>query len=665
MSAVVRTIRVACNTGTGTQDITTSKMGGLTPVAALFTWNYATADGTAADHYHMGMGAATGATVRWAIMSIGQHNVASADTQSYATASYCVIFGDPTSLPTDETENGAADFDSFITNGVRIDWGSNPPSAAYLLTVTLIAGTDVANVKAGYWDDLGDTVDSTADVNTVGFNPELLWTGITNISALDTATANSGIGIGFAERAGKQISVCQTSLDAANDGDPKMYIREDAGIVWIDPTAALDWYGEFGSFDSSGFSVTTRNAGANNQILFYLAVDFGRSVVIDVNYLVTPTATGSWSTVRPLVKPQYMMMLHSGMEALNTYDASDNAGTLGISMADATNQYSTSCSDEDASADTDTQSLSDDTLINNPFDDGTTEYVATLTSFDARGATFNFSTAPSTAKYIPYLVIGEIPVEGSGVHILPSATTYKAQTNTGSVGITIARPAGLADDDVLYCIITKDWSGGAAWALSGWTRVAEQNTTAGRDGESAIMRKVISTASSEADEYTFTNGDSDPRDVIALCFIVRGADTTTPEDVTTTESNGVDNDNPSSPSITPTTDGCLIIPVSCLFAAQNSGYVTWAAPTNYAINGPAQSYGTTSQEVENCVASDIQVSAQATGAIAWNNTAVSNLAEWHTYTVAVKPGAAPVAERVLIQRTPNRSIQVPVYHMQL
>ena len=47
MGITVATTRVAVPTSTGTQDITTTDLAGLTPKAAMLTLSYASSDGTA------------------------------------------------------------------------------------------------------------------------------------------------------------------------------------------------------------------------------------------------------------------------------------------------------------------------------------------------------------------------------------------------------------------------------------------------------------------------------------------------------------------------------------------------------------------------------------------------------------------------------------------
>src|SRR5690348_17784574 len=64
MGVTVAVTRVAANTSTGTQDITTTDLGGLTPKAVLLIVTRAVTDGTAADGAGWYMGASDG-TNEW------------------------------------------------------------------------------------------------------------------------------------------------------------------------------------------------------------------------------------------------------------------------------------------------------------------------------------------------------------------------------------------------------------------------------------------------------------------------------------------------------------------------------------------------------------------------------------------------------------------------
>lgn len=215
---------------------------------------------------------------------------------------------------------------------------------------------------------------------------------------------------------------------------------------------------------------------------------------------------------------------------------------------------------------------------------------------------------------------------------VPATSTANA-TAAGTTGITITKPTGLQDDDILYVAIGRDYSK-QAFTCSGWTLLDEAETTGGRDFGSYILRKVISDASSEPASYTFVTIDTGSRDMAAVMLIVRGGDTSTPEDATTTSSDGTNDDTPDSPTIITNTDGALVLPI-CLLVHNTS--ITIVTPTSFTLADSENYEGGVSVNVG--IAYATQASAGASGTNNWPNTGGSGGAEWHTYTVAVKPGA--------------------------
>jgi hypothetical protein len=114
-------------------------MGGLTPKAAIFILGSGITDGTAADEARFAIGFCTGATNEGYIGWQEQHNVGTSVTDTTQSNVLSIGILDPGA----GTTAGDADFDSFITNGVRINW-QDAPDAAYLMTVILFGGTDLS-----------------------------------------------------------------------------------------------------------------------------------------------------------------------------------------------------------------------------------------------------------------------------------------------------------------------------------------------------------------------------------------------------------------------------------------------------------------------------------------------------------------------------------------
>src|SRR3990167_5502178 len=126
MGVVVATVRVAANTATGTQNITTSDLGGLTPKAALIIGSVAVTDATAAAHNVVSYGACSGATNEWVTAVSDTDNVADSDNDTWFDDDFCVLFVNPGA----QTVDGSAEFSAFIADGVTINW-TDAPAGAY------------------------------------------------------------------------------------------------------------------------------------------------------------------------------------------------------------------------------------------------------------------------------------------------------------------------------------------------------------------------------------------------------------------------------------------------------------------------------------------------------------------------------------------------------
>lgn len=397
MSVAVATTRVACNTSTGNQTITTNDLGGLTPVAALLIVSFATADGVAADHAMLSVGAVTGASNRWTAYMSDEHAAATSDSYNGSVATKCIRI----ISPLDGTVDGEADFSAWVSEGITINW-TDAPAAAYLLTVIFFAGTDVtahANSVA-----LGNTVDVAVDITAPGFRPVLV------ITALVSQLAE--LSLGFVQENGAGTVTQRAVTSVARDGQATMQnltaYRNDAGIIEIGVGGALIWYGEFNTFDSQGFSVTPRTAGAASRTLNYLALSFGGAVSTWVGTHTTPTSTNAaYADTGPNFKPQFVLLMPSLNEVQATVATDSRAFSWGLSALDADEQYATSISSEDAAADGNTQSLSDNVAVSLPNHAGALDIEATLVSFDTTGWTLNYSNITATAKLWPALAIQE------------------------------------------------------------------------------------------------------------------------------------------------------------------------------------------------------------------------------------------------------------------
>lgn len=402
MAVSAAVTRAACNTSAGNQDITIAGFG--TPKAALFICSVATSNGSAASDFNLSIGAATGAANEWCLSVNNEDGQPDTDTAATTDSDKCIRLntaGGP-------TVDGEAEFTAFITDGVRINW-TNAPSAAWLLTVVLFGGTDLAahanNVA------LGNSLDNAVDVTAPGFEPTLVIAVCQGGLGMDANATSLQHSMGVVHNGAgiSQRSVGFRHSNGASEGSPDGRCTETYGILQVTTSATLDWGGEFGTFDGSGFTVTTRIAGANSTSLMYLALRLGGSESGWVGTVDTPTSPGDDSETGPGFEPQLVLQIGSHMEAIDTaYNSSPLAGALGLGAFSTNNEYMTAVADEDAASTTDTQSLSADTAIELPQDDGTAGLTAAFASMNNDGWTLNYSAVEGNAKKFFGLAIESI-----------------------------------------------------------------------------------------------------------------------------------------------------------------------------------------------------------------------------------------------------------------
>jgi len=262
----IEVIRAAANTSTGTQGFTYTGFG--TPKAALFIVTEGTQNGLAIHSAVFCMGATDGTRQRSACIS-SEHSVTTSDTYNRAMNDQTIFILNPT----DGTVEGEADFDSWITDGIRIDW-TNAPSAR-LVTVVLFGGSNLT----AYVNDFtsSSTEDGTTDVTDPGFEPDQLITFGTRSAINDTSNSEGDFTLGIVDNGTtvKQYSTNISFRDA--QGSSSMHaVYTDNYALW-NVTTSLQGAIEIGSFDSDGFTSTTRTAADGNTAI-YLALNYDGAV---------------------------------------------------------------------------------------------------------------------------------------------------------------------------------------------------------------------------------------------------------------------------------------------------------------------------------------------------------------------------------------------------
>jgi hypothetical protein len=392
--------RWALNAGTGTQDITFSDLDeDCTSVtcAAIVIVTTGITDEVKANHAAMWVGFTDGTNSRVAEV-YDTDNVSTTSSRRRTTHNYFIETSDPPSGPT-----GSATFNAWLSNGLQINIDDAFPDT-YLATFVIFSG-----VTATVSDFISNaSVDGTTNVNTVGFNPEIL---LLASNRLATSLAQSGdfiitFGAAVNDGSSSQGSIGCYSRSAATTSN----IHANASALYgmsVSDLTGLHAAMLINGWNSSGFVATTKRQGVG-AAWNYLALKINgpQFSVISVD---TPTATGTTSITTGF-KPRFGILMGTLARAYDVDEADSDAGPCMISVFTDNNQYANMAVMKDGVTTTDTGSLSGDKGITMYAHDNTCSagscFVGTITSFDDTHVNLNYTSVFSDAvrKWVGFFI---------------------------------------------------------------------------------------------------------------------------------------------------------------------------------------------------------------------------------------------------------------------
>ena len=210
------------------------------------------------------------------------------------------------------------------------------------------------------------------------------------------------------------------------------------------------------------------------------------------------------------------------------------------------------------------------------------------------------------------------------------ATIRAVTTSTIATGnVTVTKPAGTVDGDLLVAICFADPDGAQLTAPGGWTN---EGSTSAAAGFGRVYSKV---AASEGASYVFTGSGSSDNSVIMYAFI--GADNTAPFDPGLSWSSSVAGGTThTAPSITTVTSDALLI---CTYWIISGASNSWTAP-----GGMTEQSDATSGWASNGSASLALSSSGATGTKSATSTvSISTTYGNITLSFAIKAASSPNA----------------------
>ena len=145
-----------------------------------------------------------------------------------------------------------------------------------------------------------------------------------------------------------------------------------------------------------------------------------------------------------------------------------------------------------------------------------------------------------------------------------------------AANITINLPAGVVQNDVAYAAVATGATTDIDVTETGgtWTELADlyQNDTT--DINMAVYRKVMGAS---PDASVTMDASAGTNIHVGIVVVLRGVDTTTPEDAATTTAGAIDSGTPNPPAITTVTQGAWVL----AFGGSSEGDAVPNAPANY------------------------------------------------------------------------------------
>ncbi len=368
MSFVVATTRVVADTGGGNQDITTTKLGGLTPKAAIFVASYAVTDATDKDHASICVGFTDG-TNHAVVATMDEHGLGTSDTKRRATSDEVIMLIDPTAA---NAREGEANFNAWLTDGVRITWGDTP-ATAFFITVYFFAGTDLtAYVDDGGGSPLG-----------CGFTPDICIGASHRAGWADSNSNNAAMSFGACLNDGSETQYSSNLSTQDNQGT-----SANSAIVANDSIIENNFPGSDGTpsvitgFTSNGFTHT-------GSTFSYLVMEFNGNFSAEILEFTLPATTGNKAITGAGFKPQAAIMAGCGHMA--SYSVRDDTAILSwvLGMFDDTDEFVNLFTSADAVGTTNTSSRSDSEAFRIQNHLATDESALTFVSFDSDGLTLS------------------------------------------------------------------------------------------------------------------------------------------------------------------------------------------------------------------------------------------------------------------------------------
>ena len=392
MALDIKTTRVLIRATTGTQDITIPNFG--TPKCAIFHYNTSSVNNTVTASYDHSIGFTDGFK-QTCVSASSQGGVIAANINTdRANRNDRLGFA---------VQNQAQfSFDSWITDGVRINVTSAPVSSGFIV-VTFFGGDDLINASADAirLQSLNHNVD-------LGFEPSLVIGVGTGMPIVGFFT-KSLISTSFCVNDGQAKTASTSSFDfdagtVTNSGTH----RSDSIFAGTFINGSFSWSVSINKFFSYGYEITATNLPENYYVmcLSLKISDRYKAKLIEQD---SPTGIGGYQfgELDQSFDPEFSWIVPNLNTAIGSSVDSQN---ITHSLIDSSNQYTVSSSSLDNQATTSVNNINyaDGLTVLNG---ATKEYESTFVNFNSGRVVFGFTQAPATSYKWFGLIIGKKDVD--------------------------------------------------------------------------------------------------------------------------------------------------------------------------------------------------------------------------------------------------------------
>lgn len=268
----------------------------------------------------------------------------------------------------------------------------------------------------------------TQAITGVGFTPKALIFWSAGCTATGFANQDYLHFHGFSDGT-THIGTSHLSQDAHADGIDSTAggHRNDACLLIVDDTGAVDSLGTVASLDADGFTVNwSTAAGFASVLINYIAIG-GDTVEAKVGDIATSGSTGAQTVTGVGFKPTALFCLSAAGSSAATY-AGIGFGPMGFGWASRSAMGAAAVDTVHVIGNTDRRRYQRTTDLVAAKGAAGVAYEASLTSFNADGFTLNWSTARSAR--LPYLALNGC-VASVGALTQPTSTGAQAVALTG------------------------------------------------------------------------------------------------------------------------------------------------------------------------------------------------------------------------------------------